>query len=96
MLKVPPLEAPKPYTPPVGAWLEASGRERKARAALAGMAKRMAAEGEGTRNDLLNWCWFKIAEYRDVVPSAEAADVLRAAAVAAGLSEAEADKVLRQ
>lgn len=95
LVKAPEKPAPKPYTPPPASWIKQSGRESKARAALHGMAKKMAAAGEGTRNDLLNWCWFKMAEYQDVVPPSESASVLRAAAIAAGLGESEADKVLR-
>lgn len=96
IIKAPPKPEAKPYTPPASTWAEASGRKRKALAALEGMAKRMAGAAEGGRNDLLNWCWFKMAEYRDVVPLSETAATLRQAAIAAGLSETEADKVLRR
>lgn len=95
-VRAPEKPATKPYTPPPASWIKASGRERKARKALESMARKMAQAGEGTRNDFLNWCWFKMAEYRDVIPPSESASTLRAAAVASGLGESEADKVLRQ
>jgi hypothetical protein len=95
MLKAPPRVALVPYSPPPAWWLANSGRERKARKALAGMARLMAEAAEGGRNDLLNWCWFKMHEYRDVVSPSDIAAELRAAALASGLSEAEIAKVLR-
>jgi hypothetical protein len=95
ILKAPPAPPQVAYTPPVSG-RAFDGRERKARAALIGMAKLMANAGDGERNNLLNWCWFKMAGYRDVVSANEIAAELRAAALSAGLPEREIEKVLRQ
>ena len=82
----------KPTSTNIG---EASRRERYARAALHGMAKKMAVANEGERNSLLNWCWFNIAGFRDALPLEECRSELLRAATAAGLSEREALQVMR-
>ncbi len=95
IVKAPPAPPPVVYTPPTfGRALDSRGR--MARAALAAMAKRMAESTKGGRNDLLNWCWFKMAAYQDVVPLSETAYELRQAALASGLAEREIEKVLRR
>lgn len=84
------------YVPP--AKVDASHltrRHRYARAALSGLAVEVAGAAEGSRNDTLNRAWWRILQFRDVVPESEARAELTHAARAAGLDEREIAKVLR-
>jgi hypothetical protein len=87
---------PKPYVPPVVVTTHhLHKRERYGRAVLAGLARKVAGATEGSRNDLLNWAWWKVLGYRDVVPESDARAELTRAALSTGLDEREIAKVLR-
>ena len=84
------------YVPPqVVSAHNVSRRQRVARAALKGLARKVASAEEGSRNDLLNWAWWRILGYRDVMPESELRAELTRAALSTGLDEREIAKVLR-
>jgi hypothetical protein len=96
LVRAPPKVAPIVSLPP-SVWRGQSltRRERLGRAVLDGVCKKVAAECEGNRNELLNWAWHKIGQYADVVGEDEARSALRAAGLACGLGEREIRQVLR-
>lgn len=88
--------ARQPYTPPTRCHpMILDRRQRYARRALELIAAEVAHAPEGARNDTLNKAWWRILQFRDVVPEPEARAVLEAAAASSGLPEREIAKVLR-
>jgi hypothetical protein len=84
------------YVPPAKVTTEhLTERERGARRALAGIARKVSRAVEGCRNELLNWGWWKALGYRDVIPESEIRTELTRAGKATGLGEVEIAKVLR-
>jgi len=94
-LRVPAQPERRSFVPVVAGTLRATRRERFARGSLAGMARKVAEMGESNRNEILNWAWHKAGGFADVVPKSEARAALLEAAMACGLPEREALKVLR-
>lgn len=96
LVRVKPEPERKPYTPPTGGHPAILDRRRKyAVAVLGGEARAVAEASEGGRNDRLNKAWWRILQFRDVVPESEARAELERAATACGLPEREIAKVLR-
>lgn len=86
----------KPYTPPSQCHPRIlDRRKRYALAVLVGEAKAVASSIQGERNERLNKAWWRLAQFKDVLTRAQAERELLAAALASGLSETEARKVLR-
>jgi len=94
IVRVRPAPAPAPYVPPI-AGPALTRRQRYAAKVLAGEARAVAECAEGSRNHRLFAAWKRCAEFKDVIPRADAERELMAAALAAGLPEPEARKVLR-
>lgn len=92
--KAPPAERPR-YVRLPDTRFDASKRERYAMAVLRGEAEKVSQAGSGARNDTLNYAWWRVAQFRDVIPESQARAVLREAGLACGLPEREVDQVLR-
>jgi hypothetical protein len=79
---------------------EIDGRRRYAQAVLRQLVEEVATAVKGGkagtgRNDRLNYAWWRIGKFADVIPKSEAHDALLDAAIRVGLDESEAKKVLR-
>jgi hypothetical protein len=72
-----------------------SKREPYAESVLAGECKEVSETTEGGRNDRLNKAWWRMQQFRHVIPLERARAELTKAALAAGLSEQEIARVLR-
>lgn len=94
IVKAPPLPPRVEYRPPTAS-AATDRRRRYALAALRGCADDVRACGKGERNNALNKAWFRMVTFKDVVSADEARAALLDAALAVGLTEAEARKVLR-
>jgi hypothetical protein len=81
--------------PPAVSAAHLSRRHRYAAAVLRRLATEVSAAVKGQRNDTLNRAWWRILQFRDVVPESEARIELMRAALVTGLDEREIAKVLR-
>jgi hypothetical protein len=96
LVKAVPATPAKPYTPPMRCHPRLLDRRRRyALAAVAGEARAVAEAPPGSRNCRLNRAWWRLAQFKDVLDRGEVERELLAAALAAGLSEREARRVLR-
>ncbi len=86
----------KPYRPPTQCHpMILDRRRRYALAALTGEARAVAEATEGTRNDRLNKAWWRVLQFRDVLPESESRAELERAASSCGLDAREIARVLR-
>ena len=96
LVRAQPQPERKPYVPTTRCHPRILDRRRRyAEAVLAGEARAVAESPAGSRNSRLNKAWWRCAQFRDVLERALVEQELLAAAVAAGLPEREARRVLR-